>query len=78
MVDDGLWLIIDVLNILILKEMVKESMQWRETAKSQPEPGICLELKTKVIISNNQAARDPASQQFKLIFIDPVLLVRPT
>jgi len=29
------------------KEMVKESMQWRETAKSQPEPGICLELKTK-------------------------------
>ena len=29
--------------------MVKESMQWNEKVKSQPEPCICLEVKSKVL-----------------------------
>ena len=29
--------------------MVKESMQWNEKTKSQPEPCMCLEVRTKVL-----------------------------
>ena len=31
------------------QEIVKESLQWNEKVKSQPEPCKCVEIKTKVI-----------------------------
>ena len=37
--------------------MVKESMQWNEKVKSQPEPCICLEVKSKVIETKKNVIR---------------------
>ena len=53
----GWILVIGVLKIFNnLQEMVKESMQWQNNVKSQPEPCVCIEVKTKVIKDMKEVA----------------------
>ena len=47
--------------------MVKESMQWNDKIKSQPEPCMCLEVKTKVIKNTKDIAKNPYYKSYILL-----------